>query len=91
MVKWLWDPGECFVGCADLIETYHYPLAFSRPLPQVPCSPFLFPVYRFTVRTSPRYDILPLRLQSPPPIPSHLPLFVHTTAFSRPLLFLYLY
>lgn len=59
--KMVGGPGECFVGCADLIETYHYPLTFSRPLSQVPVSPFLFPIYRSTVCASPRYDILPLR------------------------------
>ena len=37
--KMVGGSGEYFVGCADLIETYHYPLAFSRPLPQVPCFP----------------------------------------------------
>lgn len=59
--KTVGGPGEYFVGCADLIETYHYPLAFSRPLPQVPVSPFPFPIYHSTVRASPRYEILPLR------------------------------
>ena len=74
--KMVGGPGECFVGCADLIETYHYPLAFSRPLPQVLLSPFLFPVHRSAIRTFLRYDILPLRPWfSPSPHPS--PLFVH--------------
>ena len=45
--KTVGDPGERFVGCADLIETYHYPLTYFRPLPQVPYFPFV--VHRFTV------------------------------------------
>ena len=46
---------ECFVSCADLIETHHYPLAFSQPFPQVPSFPFPFPIYHFAVCAPTKY------------------------------------
>lgn len=60
MVIGLGDTGECFVGCADLIEPIIIHLLSLDLCPRSLFPPFLlFPVYRSPVHTFPKYDILP--------------------------------
>lgn len=49
--KWLGDPGDCFVGCADLIEPIIIYLLSLDLCPGSPVSPFSFLVYHFAVRS----------------------------------------
>jgi len=90
MVIWLGGPGECFVGCADLIETIIIHLLsldlYPRSLFPPSSSPYTIPLFAHFLDT-----ISYLFVRSHIPCP--LPLFVHThsCSLSSPLRLLSVY